>query len=558
MALSPSISEDSLISAHCISTSNYEKIRLLGEGGVGATYLAQERSTSTHFVITFAKHAPENAAALIESLIGVTHPRLLSPTGFAPPSADRHRPLAICTPYRPNGSLAGLLRSGANLTPLNKLKILFGVAEAIRHLHSIGIVHGALTLSNVLLDGEMEPLVCDFGREALRASVGISDRRAYGNLAYAILTGMELKPHDPVPELGLQIPMQFQDLVGGCWEESENPPTFEGIVLGFFGRFIAVALSDTEVSQFRYFQGVSMPASFALRAILSAGEKIRALTTRTDELFQTLRNLNSEMTRATAPSVRTGPTNRGSMMPLPLPRPLLQIPRLSTGKSVGAVGTLEVGPVFGERPVPKPQLQETHARTDVEPPTPFPPLDLRRNAVPRKMPTVLDPSHPSNYGICNFLSEKYGGNVVSTGMVSIRGNSIDDARDQLLPQLVNYEWDKCWTSRNVENSWVQFHFMRTLVFITHYGIKTYRSGPGFSHLKSWVLQGSRDGTNWFDLNVQENCAELNGRSKIAIFPLQDPNEVCFIKLRQTGVNHGGDHYMILTNIEFYGSLPSDT
>jgi hypothetical protein len=76
-------------------------------------------------------------------------------------------------------------------------------------------------------------------------------------------------------------------------------------------------------------------------------------------------------------------------------------------------------------------------------------------------------------------------------------------------------------------------------------------------MKSWVLQGSLDGTNWIDLNTQENYDDLNGRSKIALFPLAAPAEVSCLRIRQTGPNHGGDHFTILTNVEFYGSLPSE-
>jgi hypothetical protein len=174
-------------------------------------------------------------------------------------------------------------------------------------------------------------------------------------------------------------------------------------------------------------------------------------------------------------------------------------------------------------------------------------------SVGRVLPMTLDATNPSEYGIIHAMTEKFGGNIVRLGFLMIRGNSMDDNRDRLLPELVNYEWRKCWTSKNVQNSWVQFDFPALTIRVTHYAIKTYPMGQGFSHLKSWTLQ-MLDGAQWKDLHSPENTTDLNGRSRIGIFAVDHVIDGQSIRLRQTGLNHAGDNFLILTNVEFYGMI----
>jgi serine/threonine protein kinase len=162
---------------------------------------------------------------------------------------------------------------------------------------------------------------------------------------------------------------------------------------------------------------------------------------------------------------------------------------------------------------------------------------------------------PQCYAICAFLTSKNGGqNIASTGVVTITGNSVDPPRECLLPWLVHSGWTKCWTSENTPESWVQFDFHEKRLFVTHYEIKTYPSGPGYSHLKSWVLKGRIAADKWFDMDKRTDTVDLNGKSLVGTFFLETPREAQCIKLVQTGLNHGGDHYLILTHVEFFGKI----
>jgi hypothetical protein len=108
-------------------------------------------------------------------------------------------------------------------------------------------------------------------------------------------------------------------------------------------------------------------------------------------------------------------------------------------------------------------------------------------------------------------------------------------------------------SRNVPDAFVQIDFSPKTVFITHYSLRTYQCAKGYSHLKSWVFEGMV-GDQYLKLDTRTDTTELNGRWKTATFACQWPFECRAVRLRQTGPNHQGDHYLILRSIELFGEF----
>lgn len=156
-------------------------------------------------------------------------------------------------------------------------------------------------------------------------------------------------------------------------------------------------------------------------------------------------------------------------------------------------------------------------------------------------------------GIIYHLVQKYG-DIIGKGMIVIEGNSTDKSRQKELPYLLDFTWQKCWTSANKPNSYVHIDFKDLQVCVSHYSIKTYACGPGYSHLKSWVLEGSNNKTTWTELSQINDDEQLNGKSKIATYECTRTGDFRHIRLRMTGPSHYGDDYLILTNIEFFGDL----
>jgi serine/threonine protein kinase len=82
--------------------------------------------------------------------------------------ADSPNP-AVVTDFVENGSLADHLpgKKGGDLCQLNSptriVRILAGIALAMRFIHSRGVIHGNLTPGNVLMDWDFNVRICGFG-----------------------------------------------------------------------------------------------------------------------------------------------------------------------------------------------------------------------------------------------------------------------------------------------------------------------------------------------------------------------------------------------------------
>ncbi|KAJ3671489.1 hypothetical protein LUZ60_007568 [Juncus effusus] len=95
----------------------------------------------------------------------------------------------LISDFVPNGNLATALRGRSgqpSLSWFNRLKIAKGTARGLAHLHEHNprkFVHGDLKPSNILLDGEYNPLVSDFGLNHLVSIIGnINDSAPFSGL----------------------------------------------------------------------------------------------------------------------------------------------------------------------------------------------------------------------------------------------------------------------------------------------------------------------------------------------------------------------------------------
>ncbi|KAG1884589.1 kinase-like domain-containing protein [Suillus subluteus] len=72
-------------------------------------------------------------------------------------------PALVC-PWVEHGSLNFYLElKHKDLSLGLRFRILQGLVSAVSYLHSQEVVHGDITGSNILIDGQGEPLLCDFG-----------------------------------------------------------------------------------------------------------------------------------------------------------------------------------------------------------------------------------------------------------------------------------------------------------------------------------------------------------------------------------------------------------
>lgn len=149
------------------SVGGYEILRCIGEGSFGTVWLGREKRTGRQVAIKFFAHRRgldwslltrevEKLAALDASRDVV---RLLD-VGID------HDPPYFVMEYLPQRSVANLLDQGP-LPVAKAVEIARGVARALVHAHSAGILHCDIKPGNVLLDQGAEARLGDFGQSRL-------------------------------------------------------------------------------------------------------------------------------------------------------------------------------------------------------------------------------------------------------------------------------------------------------------------------------------------------------------------------------------------------------
>ncbi|KIJ10213.1 hypothetical protein PAXINDRAFT_172219 [Paxillus involutus ATCC 200175] len=95
----------------------------------------------------------------------LSHPNVLRLYGIA--DGFSHLP-ALVSQWAENGTLTQYLEDpGRDISKGKRISILVRVAEALHYIHSEHVVHGDLTGSNILIDGDGQPLISDFGLSSI-------------------------------------------------------------------------------------------------------------------------------------------------------------------------------------------------------------------------------------------------------------------------------------------------------------------------------------------------------------------------------------------------------
>jgi serine/threonine-protein kinase len=199
--------------------ARFESAQLLGRGGMGAVFLAWDRSLSRHVAVKIlgSEFAGEAVArerfareAALAGRLGA-HPHIVT----AHEAGEWEQRPYVVFEYMAGGSLADVLRD--NGPPLRSQALLWlaQAAAAIDYAHAAKVVHRDIKPANLLLDAEGNLSVADFGvsrwdGEATltatgeivgtagylapeqaddRGATAASDRFALGVVAHQLLTG---------------------------------------------------------------------------------------------------------------------------------------------------------------------------------------------------------------------------------------------------------------------------------------------------------------------------------------------------------------------------------
>ncbi|KAK1432457.1 hypothetical protein QVD17_09354 [Tagetes erecta] len=183
-------------------TRNFKSDMVLGVGGFGTVYKGwvDEKTmlpskNGTGFMVAIKKLNHESVQGFQEwqsevNFLGrLSHPNLVKLLGYCREDRD----LLLVYEFMQKGSLENhLFRRGSTVQPLSwnlRLKIAIGAARGLAFLHTSddNVIYRDIKASNILLDGNYNAKISDFGLAKLGPSAGLSHvtTRIMGTYGYA-------------------------------------------------------------------------------------------------------------------------------------------------------------------------------------------------------------------------------------------------------------------------------------------------------------------------------------------------------------------------------------
>jgi hypothetical protein len=142
-------------------------------------------------------------------------------------------------------------------------------------------------------------------------------------------------------------------------------------------------------------------------------------------------------------------------------------------------------------------------------------------------------------GIIAYLTKEHGGNVHEKGIVNVTSKSVDSGS----PKMVADQTNLYFRSEDEPGQWLCWDFRQMRVRPTYYTIHAI-------NLKSWVVEGSMDGTSWAEIDRQTDLRDFGKMS----FVVTKPAEFRYVRLTQTGESSWQSDRLVVYAVEFFGTL----
>ena len=136
-------------------------IKSIGEGGQAHVYLVEHEDSSMKAVLKRLKNSNrlDRFKMEIDALNKIRTKAIVQVLD----SDIASSPSYFITPYYENGNLEKNIDLVQSWPPLQKLSFLKNIAEGLIEAHNIKIYHRDIKPRNILLDGELNPIIVDFG-----------------------------------------------------------------------------------------------------------------------------------------------------------------------------------------------------------------------------------------------------------------------------------------------------------------------------------------------------------------------------------------------------------
>lgn len=109
-------------------------------------------------------------------------------------------------------------------------------------------------------------------------------------------------------------------------------------------------------------------------------------------------------------------------------------------------------------------------------------------------------------------------------------------------------------SRDMLNEWVQFDFgEHRRIKLEAYTLQSYAQPSGFSHMRSWSIQGANDSNTFYGIDEQYNSKALNSFRGTATINCNSDN-FRYIRIYNTEKTFYNNKFLVLEQVEFFGEI----